>query len=131
VTDGGEGARDEGHQFIGGDVVAYHSGRAGPVKKGRDLAGEVRRHLRGGGAQVELGRQEGAFDRDVLGAGGHHAGQQREQGGGIIPGREGFRLGDKVLDLADRDREIQIFFGGEVPVHGAGADARAARDLVE
>ena len=35
------------------------------------------------------------------------------------------------FELVGRDGEIQRFLGREVPVHGAGANARAAGDLVE
>ena len=46
-------------------------------------------------------------------------------------GGEHFCLRHQLLYLVDRDSEVQRFLGGEVPVDGAGADARAAGYLIE
>ncbi len=85
------------------------------------MAGEVCRDARGGGAQVELGGRQRPLHRNVIGACGHHPGQQHEQGRGIAGGGEHFCLRHQLLQHIGGDGEIWRFLGGEVPVDGVWA----------
>lgn len=132
MADRGEGAGDERHHLLNGDVIADGACRLRTIEQVRDLAREVRRDVRGCGAQIELGSRERALHGDVLGARSHHPRQLREEGRrGIASGGEDSGPRRQLLKLIDRDREVQRFLGREVPVDGAGADARTAGYLIE
>jgi hypothetical protein len=86
----------------------------------------------GAAARKSNSAAERALHRHVLGAGGHHRGELRKKGSrGIARGGQGLRLRHQLLNLIDCDREVQRFLGREVPVDRAGANARAARYLIE
>jgi hypothetical protein len=93
VADRGEGTGDECHHLVDGEVGAHGAGCVRAIEQVCDMACEICRDLRGGGAQVELGGNERALDSDVLGARGHHPGQLCEQGRGIVGGGEHICLG--------------------------------------
>jgi hypothetical protein len=132
VTDRGEGAGDERHHLLDGDVIADGAGRLRAVEQVRHVAPEVCCEVWRGGAQVELGGHQRALHGHVLGTCGHHRRQLREQGcRGIAGGGQGFRLRHRLLDLIDRDREVQRLLSRKVPVDGARANARPAGDLVK
>ncbi|MFZ2043748.1 MAG: hypothetical protein WAV12_07115 [Trebonia sp.] len=79
-----------------------------------------------------------AGDRDGLGQvaldGGlvPDPGQQAEEGGARVSGPGALaRVRDEIDDPRRDHRLEQRLLGGEVPVHGAGADTRPGGDLVE
>src|SRR5260370_5999263 len=68
-------------------VTSSRTARAAcAIQQARDLAREVRRDIRGCGAQIELGSRERALHGHVLSARGHHRRQLREEGARRISG---------------------------------------------
>ncbi|GAA4053606.1 hypothetical protein GCM10022214_00110 [Actinomadura miaoliensis] len=59
-------AGNECHHLIDSEVMAYDSAGMDAIEQARDLAREVCRDVRGGGAQVEIGGCERALHRCVL-----------------------------------------------------------------
>jgi hypothetical protein len=119
------GRRLENRDQVGGiDVVAHRAGPLGATQHDAER-----------GMQFLLQRPG---DRDGLGQvaldGGlvPDPGQQAEEGGARVGGPGALaRVRDEIGDPRRDHRLEQRLLGGEVPVHGAGADTGPGGDLVE
>jgi hypothetical protein len=68
-TDRGEGTGDQFHHIVGGGIAASNAGCVRAIQQVRDMAGEVCRDVRGGGAKVELGGGQRALHSALFTAG--------------------------------------------------------------